>query len=183
MYEQSQNWGEAKTFTFPLLIFFPFNNLSDKVSPHLHKSYLDLLSFKQVSTGKAFTGEQLLQGLQGVGSLSERPYDSIEALYCITGVASIVCKNKFPITVSINNTIKKKKVNILCKKIETFATTPVNVWLAHSNQFKCKINIGILLEPASSQHTDILWEMQSNLSMRSNQTILPKRNESPKTSK
>lgn len=117
MYEKSQNWEEAKTFTFPLLIFFPFNNLSDKVSPHLHKSYMDLLSFKQVSTGKAFTGEQLLQGLQGVGSLSERPYDSIEALYCITGVASIVCKNKFPITVSINNTIKKKKSTFFAKRL------------------------------------------------------------------
>lgn len=43
------------------------------VSPRLHNSHLDLLSFQQqVPTGKAFTGEQLCQGLKGAGSRSRK---------------------------------------------------------------------------------------------------------------
>lgn len=72
MYKQPQNRGQAKTPTFPPLIFSPFNNLSDKVSPHLHNSHLDLLSFQQVATGKALTREQLCQGLKRAGNFSEK---------------------------------------------------------------------------------------------------------------
>lgn len=148
------NWGQAKTPTYPLLIFPPFNNLSDKVSPHLHNSHLDLLSSQQVSTCGSFTIQQLRQGLrQRAGSFLKRSWNSMEVLSLHS-----LCKLWYEPQQAWYQYIHKhhqktifflflNQHSLQKENREALVTTSVSIWLVNSNQLKWEMNTGTFLKP------------------------------------